>query len=100
MVKVMTKNDLIKEVQENLNAYSYKDVTYAVNIIFDSMIKAIKHGERIEIRGFGNFTVRERKPRLGRNPKSGAEVKLEKRKVPFFKTGKELREMVNKKDEL
>ncbi|MGA2525917.1 MAG: integration host factor subunit beta [Smithellaceae bacterium] len=93
----MTKNDLIKEVQENLKAYSYKDVTYAVNIIFDSMIKAIKHGERIEIRGFGNFTIRERKPRLGRNPKSGAEVKLEKRKVPFFKTGKELREMVNKK---
>ena len=92
----MTKNDLIKEVQENLKAYSYKDVTYAVNIIFDSMIKAIKHGERIEIRGFGNFTIRERKPRLGRNPKSGAEVKLEKRKVPFFKTGKELREMVNK----
>ncbi len=93
----MTKNDLIKKVQENLKAYSYKDVTYAVNIIFDSMIKAIKHGERIEIRGFGNFTIRERKPRLGRNPKSGAEVKLEKRKVPFFKTGKELREMVNKK---
>lgn len=93
----MTKNDLIKEVQKNLKAYSYKDITYAVNIIFDSMIKAIKHGERIEIRGFGNFTIRERKPRLGRNPKSGAEVKLEKRKVPFFKTGKELREMVNKK---
>jgi integration host factor beta subunit len=93
----MTKNDLIKEVQGSLKAYSYKDVTYAVNIIFDSMIKAIKHGERIEIRGFGNFTIRERKPRLGRNPKSGAEVKLEKRKVPFFKTGKELREMVNKK---
>jgi nucleoid DNA-binding protein len=71
----MTKNDLIKEVQENLKTYSYKDITYAVNIIFDAMIKAIKHGERIEIRGFGNFTVRERKPRLGRNPKSGAEVK-------------------------
>jgi nucleoid DNA-binding protein len=60
------------------------------------MIKAIRREERIEIRGFGNFTIRERKPRLGRNPKSGAEVKLEKRKVPFFKTGKELREMVNK----
>ncbi len=93
----MTKNDLIKEVQGNLKTYSYKDVTYAVNVIFDSMIKAIKRGERIEIRGFGNFTIRERKPRLGRNPKSGAEVKLEKRKIPFFKTGKELREMVDKK---
>lgn len=93
----MTKNDLIKELQENLKTYSYKDVTCAVNIIFDSMIKAIRQGERIEIRGFGNFTIRERKPRVARNPKSGAQVKLEGRKVPFFKTGKELREMVNQK---
>jgi integration host factor beta subunit len=92
----MTKNDLIKKLQEMLKSYSPKDLAYAVNIIFDSMIKAIKREERIEIRGFGNFTIRERKPRLGRNPKSGAEVKLAKRKVPFFKTGKELREMVNK----
>ena len=93
----MTKNDLIKKLQEMLKYYSHKDLTYAVNIIFASMIKAIRSEERIEIRGFGNFTIRERKPRLGRNPKSGAEVQLAKRKVPFFKTGKELREMVNKK---
>ena len=93
----MTKNDLIKKLQEELKSYSLRDVTYAVNIIFDSMISAIKRGERIELRGFGSFTVRERKPRLGRNPKSGAEVKLEERKVPFFKTGKELRLMVNNK---
>jgi integration host factor beta subunit len=93
----MTKYDLIKKLQEMLKSYSHKDLVYAVNIIFDSMIKAIRREERIEIRGFGNFTIRERKPRLGRNPKSGAEVKLAKRKVPFFKTGKELREMVNKK---
>ena len=93
----MTKNDLIKKLQEELKSYSLRDVTYAVNIIFDSMINAIKRGERIELRGFGSFTVRERKPRLGRNPKSGAEVKLEERKVPFFKTGKELRIMVDNK---
>ena len=93
----MTKNDLIKKLQEELKSYSLQDVTYAVNIIFDSMINAIKRGERIELRGFGSFVVRERKPRLGRNPKSGAEVKLEERKVPFFKTGKELRLMVNNK---
>jgi integration host factor beta subunit len=93
----MTKNDLIKKLQEELKSYSLQDVTYAVNIIFDSMINAIKRGERIELRGFGSFVVRERKPRLGRNPKSGAEVKLEERKVPFFKTGKELRVMVNNK---
>ena len=93
----MTKNDLIIKLQEELKSYSLRDVTYAVNIIFDSMINAIKRGERIELRGFGSFTVRERKPRLGRNPKSGAEVKLEERKVPFFKTGKELRIMVDNK---
>ena len=93
----MTKNDLIKKLQEELKSYSLRDVTYAVNIIFDSMISAIKRGERIELRGFGSFTVRERKPRLGRNPKSGAKVKLEERKVPFFKTGKELRIMVDNK---
>ena len=93
----MTKNDLIKKLQEELKSYPLQDVTYAVNIIFDSMINAIKRGERIELRGFGSFVVRERKPRLGRNPKSGAEVKLAERKVPFFKTGKELRQMVNNK---
>jgi integration host factor beta subunit len=93
----MTKNDLIIKLQEELKSYSLRDVTYAVNIIFDSMINAIKRGERIELRGFGSFTVRERKPRLGRNPKSGAKVKLEERKVPFFKTGKELRLMVDNK---
>jgi integration host factor beta subunit len=93
----MTKNDLIKKMQEELKTYSLKDVTYVVNIIFDSMVDAIKRGERIELRGFGSFEVRERKPRMGRNPKSGAQVKLLERKVPFFKTGKELRIMVNNK---
>jgi integration host factor beta subunit len=93
----MTKNDLIKKLQEELKTYSLKDVTYVVNIIFDSMIDAIKRGDRIELRGFGSFEVRERKPRMGRNPKSGAQVKLQERKVPFFKTGKELRIMVNNK---
>jgi integration host factor beta subunit len=93
----MTKNDLIKKLQEELKTYSFKDVTYVVNIIFDSMVDAIKRGERIELRGFGSFEVRERKPRMGRNPKSGAQVKLQERKVPFFKTGKELRIMVNNK---
>jgi integration host factor subunit beta len=93
----MTKNDLIKKLQEELKSYPLQDVTYAVNIIFDSMIDAMTRGERIELRGFGSFVVRERKPRMGRNPKSGAKVKLEERKVPFFKTGKELRLMVDNK---
>jgi len=93
----MTKNDLIKKLQEELKSYSLQDVTFVVNIIFDSMIDAIKRGERIELRGFGSFEIRERKARMGRNPKSGAEVKLGNRKVPFFKTGKELRIMVDNK---
>jgi integration host factor beta subunit len=93
----MTKNDLIKKLQEELKTYALKDVSYVVNIIFDSMVDAIKRGERIELRGFGSFEVRERKPRMGRNPKSGAQVKLQERKVPFFKTGKELRIMVDNK---
>jgi integration host factor beta subunit len=93
----MTKKDLIIKLHEALKIYAHKDVAYAVNIIFDSMVDALKRDERIEIRGFGNITVRERKARLGRNPKSGAEVKLEKRKTPFFKTGKELRLKVDNK---
>lgn len=80
-----------------MKTYSLQDMTTVVNIIFDSMVDAIKRGERIELRGFGSFEVRERKPRMGRNPKSGAQVKLQERKVPFFKTGKELRIMVNDK---
>jgi integration host factor beta subunit len=91
----MTKNDLIKKVQEQLRVYSQKDIAFAVNIMFDSMSDSMKKDERIEIRGFGNFTIRERKPRVGRNPKSGAEVNLKERKVPFFKTGKDLRITVN-----
>ena len=93
----MTKKDLITKLQQTLKVYHHKDVAYAVNIIFGSMAKALKSCERIEIRGFGNLTVRIRKSRLGRNPKSGASVKLSERKVPFFKAGKELRLMVNNK---
>ncbi|HOW57496.1 MAG TPA: integration host factor subunit beta [Smithellaceae bacterium] len=93
----MTKNDLIKKVHEELKHYPQKDISFAVNVVFDSLADALKKGERIEIRGFGNFTIRQRKPRLGRNPKSGSQVKLGERLVPFFKTGKELRLMVDQK---
>jgi integration host factor beta subunit len=87
----MNKSNLINKVEEKLKIYSHKDITYAVKIIFDSMTQAMKKGERIEIRGFGSFTTRERKPRIARNPRSGAKVKLGERRTPFFKTGKELR---------
>ena len=94
----MTKSDLINKVQRKFAIYTNKDIACAVNVIFDSMTEAMKNGERTEIRGFGNFTIRERKARLGRNPKSGSEVKLEERKTPFFKTGKDLRIKVNNKN--
>lgn len=93
----MTKNDLIKNLSEQFKSYSLKDINYVVNIIFDSMADALKRGERIELRGFGSFEIRQRDPRMARNPKSGEAVKLGERKVPFFKTGKELKAMVNHK---
>ena len=93
----MTKNKLIKKIQEKFKIYSQKDIALAVQTILNSMVGALKKNERIEIRGFGSFTIRERKPRVGRNPKSGAEVSLGERRVPFFKTGKDLRLKVDNK---
>ena len=93
----MTKNELIKKTQEKFKTYSQKDIALAVQTILDSMTGALKRNERIEIRGFGIFVMRKRKPRIGRNPKSGAAVSLGDRLVPFFKTGKDLRLRVDQK---
>jgi len=93
----MTKNELIKKVSEKYKAYSRDDLALVVDTILQSMIDAMKKSERIEVRGFGAFTIRERKPRIGRNPKSGEKVTLNNRRVPFFKTGKELRLKVDEK---
>jgi integration host factor subunit beta len=93
----MTKNELIKKTQVKFKTYSQKDIALAVDTILNSMTGAMKNSERIEIRGFGTFAIRERKPRVGRNPKSGAEVTLGGRRVPFFKTGKDLRLKVDNK---
>lgn len=92
----MNKSDLIETLVRKLPNLSGRDVEVIVNTIFDSMTDSLKSGERIEIRGFGSFEVRTRKPRLGRNPKTGMSVDVDQRKVPFFKVGKELRERVNK----
>ncbi len=91
----MTKKNLIDRLQEKLHNYSKKDLEYVVNIIFDGMKNAMKKDNRIEIRGFGNFTVRTRKSRMARNPKTGASVHIAESKVPFFKVGKELKKMVD-----
>ena len=92
----MNKSDLIEMLIKKLPNLAGRDVEVIVNTIFDSMTESLKTGDRIEIRGFGSFEVRTRRPRLGRNPKTGSSVDVGERRVPFFKVGKELRERVNK----
>lgn len=91
----MNKSDLIERVAGKLEGLAHKDVEVIVNHIFDAMTRSLANGERIEIRGFGSFEIRVRRPRVGRNPKSGRTVDVGERKVPFFKVGKELKERVN-----
>lgn len=92
----MNKSDLIEMLTRKLPNLAGRDVEVIVNTIFDSMTESLGRGDRIEIRGFGSFEVRTRKPRIGRNPKTGISVDVGQRRVPFFKVGKELRERVNK----
>lgn len=91
----MNKSDLIQNLEGNLKSLSRNEVEVIVETIFNQMTHALSKGERIEIRGFGTFEVRSRDPRQGRNPKTGATVYVQTRKVPFFKVGKELKERVN-----
>ena len=91
----MNKSDLINVLATRVKHISLKDMEIIVNEIFDSMTETLKDGNRIEIRGFGSFEVRQRQARVGRNPKSGEKVEVSPRRVPFFKVGKELRERVN-----
>jgi len=91
----MTKSGLIEEVARLTPHISKKDTEVVVNTIFDSMIEALKSGERIEIRGFGSFQVKVREAREGRNPKTGEPVHIGAKRTPFFKVGKELKEMVD-----
>ena len=91
----MNKSDLIEAVAQKLPNLTSRDVEAVVNVIFDSMSDSLRTGGRIEIRGFGSFEVRVRGARKGRNPKTGESVDLGVRKVPFFKVGKELKELVD-----
>lgn len=91
----MTKSELIEQLAVENAALSKKEAELVVNTIFDSISEALIGGDRVEIRGFGSFTIRERDAREARNPKSGDLVKIPPKKTPFFKTGKELRERVN-----
>ena len=90
----VTKSELIEKISETLKLPAGK-AEAIVNTIFDSMVKALERGEGIEIRGFGSFTVRPYKPYSGRNPRTGAPVPVPAKRLPFFKVGKELKELVN-----
>jgi integration host factor subunit beta len=87
----VTKRDLIEEVAQQYPRFSRRDAEVMVNAVFDSMTDALAKGERIEIRGFGSFIVKQRLAREGRNPRTGALVSVASKKVPLFKVGKELR---------
>lgn len=91
----MTKSELIERIAAVQSQLSVKDVELAVKMMLDHMAGALAVGERIEIRGFGSFSLHYRAPRLGRNPKTGEKVELAGKYVPHFKPGKELRERVN-----
>ena len=91
----MTKSDPIERLAESNVDLTKREAETIVNSIFDSISDALVSGDRVEIRGFGSFTVRERDSRDARNPKSGELVKIPPKKTPFFKTGKELRERVD-----
>ena len=93
----MTKADLVEEVTQ-LGDLTRRDGEVIVDTIFDSVIQALKTGDKIEIRGFGSFRIRQRKPRIGRNPKTGAKVEVPAKRVPYFKPSKELRDLVNPKE--
>ena len=90
----MTKADLIDEVSR-LTELTRKDSEVIVETIFESVVRSLRAGDKIEIRGFGSFRTRQRKPRVGRNPKTGDRVEVPAKKIPFFKPSKELKDMVN-----
>lgn len=91
----MTKSDLIAQLAERFPQLVAKDADFAVKMILDALSEALAKGDRIEIRGFGSFSLNYRPPRVGRNPKSGDKVSVPEKWVPHFKAGKELRERVD-----
>jgi integration host factor subunit beta len=91
----MTKSDLIARLTERFPQLVVKDTDLAVKMILDALSEALVKGDRIEIRGFGSFSLNYRPPRVGRNPKSGDRVSVPEKWVPHFKAGKELRERVD-----
>lgn len=90
----MTKAELVDEVAQNSDL-SKKDAEVIVQTVLDSIVDSLKSGEKVELRGFGSFRLRERAARQGRNPKTGEKVFVPAKKVPYFKPGKDLKELIN-----
>ena len=91
----VNKKELIEKISRNQDQLPHRDIELAVKTIINCMTRALSTGERIELRGFGSFSLRYRKPRIGRNPKSGMTVNINERYVPHFKPGKNLKNKVN-----
>ncbi len=93
----MTRSDLVEELAARFGQLTQRDAEYAVKTILDAVSDALVRGHRIEIRGFGSFSVSHRPPRMGRNPRSGEAVHIPEKRVPHFKPGKALREAVDQR---
>ena len=95
----MTRSDLVEELANRFSQLTNRDAEYAVKTILDAVSVALVRGHRIEIRGFGSFSVNRRPPRMGRNPRSGESVAIPEKRVPHFKPGKALRDAVDARTE-
>ena len=95
----MTRSDLVEALASQFGQLPHRDTELAVKAILDAMGEALVKGHRIEIRGFGSFSVNRRSPRVGRNPRSGETVMIPEKRVPHFKPGKALREQVDQRTE-
>jgi integration host factor subunit beta len=93
----MTRSDLVEELAARFSQLTQRDAEFAVKAILDAMNDALARGHRIEIRGFGSFSVTHRSPRMGRNPRSGESVAIPEKRVPHFKPGKALRQAVDQR---
>lgn len=91
----MTKSELIQRMAEKNPHLYLRDIEKIVDTIFDEITGALVRGDRVELRGFGAFSVKHREARMGRNPRTGEQVHVEAKRLPFFKTGKALREKLN-----
>lgn len=91
----MTKSELIMRLAERHPDLKARVFERIVTTVFEEISDALERGDRVELRGFGAFSVKDREPRIGRNPRTGAAVQVSRKRVPYFKTGKELRERLN-----